>query len=227
MSKRDGVEMDEPVLTYVTKQGEASLRLEPEVTQIDLSYRRIISIDLRPLVHCRKLQAIDLSNNHLKEIDLWPLMRCNQLIRLSLKENPLERVDVTPLFACPHLATIEVDSVVEIHANYDIGKSVRRPRPLDGLRRRRMVKWMYDDESLDPLKVIERIKNEIYTELADTYKGPDTEPLVDETLKFNIVDEVTKKIQTKISAAEKEGDFKTLFILERGLEYLQSGGSST
>ncbi|MCF2137360.1 MAG: hypothetical protein K9W43_09015 [Candidatus Thorarchaeota archaeon] len=218
--------MDEPVLTFTTKQGEASIRLETEVTQIDLSYRRITAIDLRPLIHCSKLQAIDLSNNHLKEIDLWPLMRCTQLVRLSLKDNPLERIDVTPLFACPHLATIEVDPVVEIHANYEIGKSVRRPRPLDGLRRRRMVKWMYDDESLDPLKAIERIKNEIYTELADTYKGPDTEPLVDETLKFNIVDEVKKKIQKKIATAEKDGDFKTLFLLERGLEYLQSGGPS-
>ncbi len=218
--------MVEPVLTYVTRHGDAIIRLDPEVTQIDLSYRGIVSIDLRPLVNCRRLESLDLSNNQLKEVDLWPLMRCKELTRLSLRGNPIEQVDVTPLFACPRLSTVEVDPIVEIHANFEIGKSIRRPKPLDGLRRQRMVKWRHDDESMDPLRTIERIKNQVYTELAETYRGPDVEPLVDETLKFNIVDEVKKRLEQEIAEAEEKGDFKSLFILERGLEYLEHSPTS-
>ncbi len=214
--------MDEIILRFETKAGEDAIKLEPEVTEIDLSYRRIIAIDLRPLAKCRHLQGLDLSYNMLTSIDLWPLMKCRQLSRLSLRQNPLTSIDVTPLFACPRLSTVEIDPTVDIHADYKLGMTSRRPRPLDGLRRRRLVKWNPEDESMDPLAIVEQIKNKVYSELSETYKGPDTESLVDETLKYNIVEELEKKIREEIAKAEEAEDYKRLFLLERGLEYIQN-----
>ncbi|MHA1811826.1 MAG: leucine-rich repeat domain-containing protein, partial [Candidatus Thorarchaeota archaeon] len=67
--------MEDIVLVYRTRRGEDAIILEPEVTQIDLSYRHISEIDLSPLSQCRHLEVLDLSSNLLQTIDLWPLMR--------------------------------------------------------------------------------------------------------------------------------------------------------
>ncbi|MGQ4870658.1 MAG: hypothetical protein ACP6IT_02335 [Candidatus Thorarchaeota archaeon] len=213
--------MEDIVLVYRTRRGEDVIILEPEVTQIDLSYRHISEIDLSPLSQCRHLEVLDLSSNLLQALDLWPLMRCKKLSRLILRDNPLTHIDVTPLFACPMLSNVEVDPTVEIEAHYELGMMGRRPRPLDGLRRRRAVKWSHGEE-LDPLRTIEEIKNKVYAELSDTFRSPDNAQVVDETLKFRIVEEVERAIEREMSEAEKKRDYKRLFILERGLDYIRT-----
>ncbi len=213
--------METILLRYRTRRGEDILRLEPEITAIDLSYRHITSIDLAPLARCTELRSLDLSNNSLTQIDLWPLIRCKRLSSLNLINNPLTELDVTPLFSCPHLSTIEVDPAVVIRADYEIGTSGPRPRPLDGLRRRRAVHWTRTPEEMDPQRVVENIKNRIYAELADLYPSPDNAHIVDETLRFRLCEKVEKAFIEEIREAEERGDFRRLFTLERGLEYLR------
>jgi len=214
--------MDEIILRYKTRRGEDLLRLEPEVTAVDLSFRHVVAIDLRPLARCTDLESLDLSGNNLSEIDLWPLSRCKRLSRLNLSDNPLTEIDVTPLFSCPRLSTIGVDPTVTIRADYDVGTSGPRPRPLDGLRRTRTVTWVHGEgRETDPQQVVENIKNRVYARLADLYPSPDNAQVVDETLRFKLCEEVERTFLEEIAEAEKHGDFRRLFVLERGLEYLR------
>ncbi|NWF95669.1 MAG: leucine-rich repeat domain-containing protein [Candidatus Thorarchaeota archaeon] len=217
--------MTELAIVYRTKRGEEKTPLRTDTTELILSGRQILSIDLRPLAACRDLRVIDLSTNLISTIDLWPLMRCPSLDRLALRGNRLGRLDVTPLFYCPRLSNIEVDDIVKIEANYDTVVSRPRPQPLDELRRHRPVKWTTDGDN-NPLVEIERLKNEVFTALSKTYPSPDNAQIVDQLLTFELCDRIERMLTREIEEAERAGDFRRMSVLQRGLDYVKRGMSA-
>jgi Leucine-rich repeat (LRR) protein len=83
---------------------------------LDLSFNKIKTINLTPLVHCKDLKALHLYENKLESIDLSVLSKSKKLRNLTLKKNSLKSVDVSPLFLCPSLVKFGIDLDVTLTA---------------------------------------------------------------------------------------------------------------
>jgi hypothetical protein len=64
---------------------------------LNLSGKKLKSIDLTPLEKCSNLRILDLKNNQLESIDLTPITNCSKLLDVYLRKNSLLTVDLTPL----------------------------------------------------------------------------------------------------------------------------------
>jgi hypothetical protein len=214
--------MGDLFLTYMTARGGLErFDFHPNDREIDLSHRQIKKMSLAPLARCAKLSSLDLSDNLLESLDIWPLMKCTGLTKLTLRHNRLTRIDVTPLFLCPGLTNVDTDRTVEIVAHYDEAISRRRPQPLDELRRHGGVKWMVHGTEQDPMVEIERIKDALFIELAETYCSPDHSCIVDEYLKHNLCEAVEKSLVEEIASAEESGDYQRVYLLQKGLSLMR------
>ena len=102
------------IVRYATRSGsQESVNFEGDCARINLSSRRITSIDLSPLRHCSNLREIRLqkngleklylSYNRLESVDLSPLKKCVRLRRLYLYNNRLTSLDLSPLGECMEL----------------------------------------------------------------------------------------------------------------------------
>ncbi len=99
------------VLMYTTEDGtKEQVEFQNDVVEVDLSYRRITSIDLTPLSSCSSLQKLYLYSNQLQTIDLAPLSSCSSLQALHLDGNQLQTIDLAPLSSCSSLQTLNLYS---------------------------------------------------------------------------------------------------------------------
>ena len=97
------------VLNYTTEDGsQEQVEFEDDVAKIDLSRKRIASIDLTPLSSCTSLQNLFLGGNQLTSLDLTPLATCINLRVLDLGSNQLQSVDLTPLNSCSNLQQLHL-----------------------------------------------------------------------------------------------------------------------
>ncbi|MGY5857979.1 MAG: leucine-rich repeat protein [Candidatus Thorarchaeota archaeon] len=86
-----------------TKRNEHRLEFESGVTEIDLSYHRIASIDLTPLRSLTNLLSLDLHRNAIEQIDLSPLDSCVNLQNLNLAQNRIQTINLISLGSCVNL----------------------------------------------------------------------------------------------------------------------------
>jgi len=210
------------VIRYVTRDGaNTSTSLSPDTKVIDLSSKRIVSVDLSPVGRLGSLQTLDLSHNLLEEVDLWPLITCKELSRLSLIVNPLRSIDASPLFFCPNLTNLDVDAVVVVVADQELGARRNRPRPLDEMRLRRRLRWLIGHDDMDPLVVIEKIKNALFVELLESHKGPERIELIQDSLTKEMSQYVERTLVDEMAEAKQAGQYKKLYVLQRGLELIR------
>ncbi|MBN1328174.1 MAG: hypothetical protein JXA54_01760 [Candidatus Heimdallarchaeota archaeon] len=73
------------------------------LVNLDLSSRKLTSINLEPLAECKNLEYLNLSDNQLQTIDLSPLSHCENLQHLELSRNQLVELDLSPLLYCENL----------------------------------------------------------------------------------------------------------------------------
>jgi hypothetical protein len=197
------------------------VHLSEDTHELDLSHRRISEIDLRPLAKCENLEVLDLSHNLINEIDLWPLMKCRHLRQLRIRNNQLKRVDVTPLLDCPQLKTIDIDDTVEIVANYDMRTRRMRGLSLEELRSKHPLRWRFDSETMDPLIEVERIRNKLFNELNEIYCSPDNRQVIHAELMCRLQSALEDALRREMANAEKTENYKRLYVLQRGLEYIR------
>ena len=87
--------MAEIHITFKIENGiELYLQTEDDVTEVDLSGRSIVEIDLSQLIQCKTLREINLSANLLRSIDLTPLRECPSLEKLLLGSNLISSIDL-------------------------------------------------------------------------------------------------------------------------------------
>ncbi|TFF68167.1 hypothetical protein EU520_00745 [Candidatus Thorarchaeota archaeon] len=212
----------ESTLHYESRDGSGEEgALSEDTRELNLSHRRISEIDLRPLAKCPNLEVLDLSNNLLTQIDLWPLMKCKKLRQLRLRHNRLRRIDVTPLLDCPDLRTIDIDDTVEIVANYDMRAKKLRGLSLEELRGKHPLRWRFDSETMDPLIEVERVRNKLFTELNEIYCSPDNQQILHAELMCRLEAALEDALMREMARAERAEDYKRLYVLERGLEYIR------
>ena len=73
-------------ITFTIENGvELYFQTQDDVTEIDLSGRKIVDIDLSQLIQCKTLRDVNLSANLIRSIDLEPLKECPSLERLLLE----------------------------------------------------------------------------------------------------------------------------------------------
>lgn len=98
-------------LTYATPDGtQEQPAFENDVIEIELSKKRIASIDLAPLASCTNLEYLWLDENQLQSIDLAPLVSCASLRKLWFNQNQLEDIDLNPLSSCKSLEILLLDA---------------------------------------------------------------------------------------------------------------------
>ncbi len=197
------------------------IHLSDVTRELNLSYRRISEIDLRPLAKCQNLEILDLSDNLISQIYLWPLMKCKQLKQLRLSHNRFKRIDVTPLLDIPQLRTIDIDDTVEIVANYDMRTRRMKTLSLEDLRSKHPLRWRFDFETMDPLIEVERIRNKLFTELNDIYCSPDNRQVIHAELMCRLQSALEDALVQEIANAESAENYKKLYVLQRGLEYIK------
>ncbi|MEM2142089.1 MAG: hypothetical protein QXS20_08005 [Candidatus Thorarchaeota archaeon] len=214
--------MEKIVLKWIGHRGTPEEQVFPtNTTKIDLSFRHIRTIELKPLSMCSDLQHLDLSNNFLESIDLWPLMKCTALRSIELRTNRLTSIEVTPLTLCPELEYLGVDGNVEIIVQPPAHAGKRRPPFVGGLRRSHVIRWTRETDEDDPMLEIERIKNSLFSDLATAYCSPDQTGIVDEFLRHYLVEELSKRLEAEASDAEKSGDFRKAYTLRKGLSLIR------
>ncbi len=214
--------MVEVTLLCKSREGSAEeIRLSDDIRELNLSYRRISEIDLRPLAKCQNLEILDLSDNLISEINLWPLMKCKQLKQLRLCRNRFKRIDVTPLLDIPQLRTIDIDDTVEIVANYDMRTRRIKGISLEELRSKHPLRWRFDSETMDPLIEVERVRNKLFTELNEIYCSPDNRQVIHAEMMCRLQSALEDALVHEIANAERAENYKKLYVLQRGLEYIK------
>ena len=76
---------------------------------IDLTNQFIRSIDLAPLIECKKLSFLNLANNLLDSVNLTPLCQLKGLREINLMDNKIHIIDITPLYFCESLELFKYD----------------------------------------------------------------------------------------------------------------------
>ena len=85
-------------LEFSAVEGEqAAIGINTGTTNVDLTSREVLAIDLSPLEQCIQLQQIILSHNKLEQINLSPIRHCEKLTVLQLDYNLLESIDLNVL----------------------------------------------------------------------------------------------------------------------------------
>ncbi len=96
-------------LCYTDSQKNAHTReYGSGVTEIDLSYQKISSIDLSPLILLTDLRILDLHQNEIVHLDLSPLSSCISLQNLNLAENRIQTINLAPLSSCASLQLLSL-----------------------------------------------------------------------------------------------------------------------
>ena len=90
--------MAEIHITFTIENGvELYFQTQDNVTEINLSGRNIVDIDLSQLIQCKTLREVNLSANLIRIINLEPLMECPSLERLNLSSNLISSIDLSGL----------------------------------------------------------------------------------------------------------------------------------
>jgi len=82
--------------------------LESGVTEIDLSYHKIDSIDLTPLRLLTNLRSLDLHRNAIKQIDLSHISSCVNLQNLNLAQNRIQTINLDYISSCTNLKKLNL-----------------------------------------------------------------------------------------------------------------------
>ncbi|MFW9810714.1 MAG: hypothetical protein ACFFE6_15165, partial [Candidatus Thorarchaeota archaeon] len=91
--------MEDQTVKFKDKEGlerEIEFDYEEEDT-LDLSKKKIVSVDFESIVKIPEIYEIDLGSNALEVIDLSPLKGYQTLTRFSLFKNQLKKIDLSPL----------------------------------------------------------------------------------------------------------------------------------
>lgn len=101
--------MEEVIIRYTTTtELEKKKIVKADETSLNIDLKDIVSIDLLPLIWCKKLQIINLRHNKIESIDLTPLRKCVNLEGIRLNDNELIEIDLSPLSDCPHLREVDI-----------------------------------------------------------------------------------------------------------------------
>lgn len=119
----------------------------PDLENLDLSKNDLNQIDLVPLEGCKNLRGLFLSGNNLPGIDLTPLSKCPKLNTLFLAENDLAKIDLSPLRSCSELEYLHLQS--NDLQNLDL-------EPLESCRQ--LVNLFTDDNPLQVLDITPLLK---------------------------------------------------------------------
>ena len=101
---------------------------------IDLTNQFIRSIDLAPLIECKKLSFLNLANNLLDSVNLTPLCQLKGLREINLMDNKIHIIDITPLYFCESLELFKYDDFTSCFVHPIVDRIPTRCQTLFGLR---------------------------------------------------------------------------------------------
>ncbi|MHA1556437.1 MAG: hypothetical protein ACTSPM_05810 [Candidatus Heimdallarchaeota archaeon] len=109
--KRDlSYDLEEIMLKDIIGEKGANETIKAGIKKLDLSVKKLSSVDLDPLGDCRDLEFLNLSDNKLVTINLEPLMNCENFDFLDLSKNQLTYLDLKPLSNCKKLSWLVLDN---------------------------------------------------------------------------------------------------------------------
>jgi len=109
--KRDlSYDLEDIMLKDIIGDQGANETINAWIKNLDLSVKKLSSVDLDPLGDCRDLEFLNLSDNKLVTINLEPLMNCKIFKFLDLSKNQLTYLDLNPLNNCKKLSWLVLDN---------------------------------------------------------------------------------------------------------------------